>query len=59
MQKRKKEWRKNRVRLMVKEIKGTNYHNTWDLKKKSVKEKKNCIFFFKSAYHTLGTRYRY
>jgi len=46
MQKRKKEWRKNRVRLMVKEIKGTNYHNTWDFKKKSVKEKKKLYFLF-------------
>lgn len=41
---------KNRVRLMVKEIKGANYHNTWDKKnknkKKSVKEKKTVYFLF-------------
>ncbi len=31
---RKKEWQKYSVRLMDKEIKGANYHNTWDKKKK-------------------------
>ncbi len=46
---RKKEWQKYSVRLMDKEIKGANYHNTWDKKKK---KKKVYFPFFKSAYHT-------